>query len=391
MDYSADHKYPRETEERHSSLVESPSFISISDILFILRSNWYWFIITLVISLSIAGVYLLRTPNVYSRRASILIKEKPDATNVLNDLFAGAGMGSVGGVKSAVENELIILKTDFLIEQVIDKLNLEVAYYQKDLFTKKNLNGDCPISVRFLEGLENISCHLEVVSKGGGLLELYCSDASDGALEGFRVEGELGNPIKTPKGAILVTATKSTPLTDGESIEVVKSSREVCIHAYSKAYKVSAASKQSSIIDLEFQHQSPKIAEDFLNGIIEVYNNNSRQEKVKIAEQTERFIDDRLAVIGGELGNVDNEIEQFKQNNRIADISREAQSYITGSAELTRQMTEVNNKLAVANYLKDYLQASKSKSELIPANVGLNDPSAENLIREYNSMLLDAP
>ena len=69
-------------------------------------------------------------------------------------------------------------------------------------------------------------------------------------------------------------------------------------------------------------------------------------EKVRVAQKTEHFIDGRLAIIGGELGSVDTEIEQFKQNNRIADIQQEARSYITGTAEFARQMTEVNNKLA---------------------------------------------
>lgn len=375
-------------EVKRSSLVEAASFITFSDIALILRSNWYWFAITLCLALGGASIYLLRTPNVYKREASILVKDKMDASNVLSELFESSALTSLGG-KSAVENELFILRTDFLVGQVIERLNLDVSYSRRKGIGKRMLYKDAPIQVRFLDNSVDLSCKLEVSSIDANHVSLHCEESSIEAAKGTTTQVQLGVPQNTPMGRVLVTATEHFPsFGHSISLEVDKNTRERSIRLYSHLFNVSAASKQGSIITLTMQHQNPEVAEDFLNTLVQIYNENSRMEKVRIAQKTEQFIDGRLAIIGGELGSVDTEIEQFKQNNRIADIQQEARSYITGTAEIARQMAEVNNKLAVANYLKDYLKSPSSKNELIPANVGLNDVSADNLIREYNSLLL---
>ena len=375
-------------ELKRSSLAEAASFITLSDIGLILRSNWYWFAITLLFAIGGTSIYLLRTPNVYKREASILVKDKMDASNVLSELFESSALTSLGG-KSAVENELFILRTDFLIDQVIERLNLDVSYSRSKGISKQMLYKDAPVEVRFLGNCANLSCKLEVSSVDANHVSFLCEESSIEAAKGTTTQVQIGVPQDTPMGQVLVTATEHFPSSEGSfSLEVEKNTRERSIRSFSHIFNVSAASKQGSIITLTMQHQNPEVAEDFLNTLVQIYNENSRMEKVRIAQKTEQFIDGRLAIIGGELGSVDTEIEQFKQNNRIADIQQEARSYITGTAEIARQMAEVNNKLAVANYLRDYLKSPSSKNELIPANVGLNDISADNLIREYNSLLL---
>ena len=388
MEYRESETKSMDQEVKRSSLVEAASFITFSDIALILRSNWYWFAITLCLALGGASIYLLRTPNVYKREASILVKDKMDASNVLSELFESSALTSLGG-KSAVENELFILRTDFLVGQVIERLNLDVSYSRRKGIGKRMLYKDAPIQVRFLDNSVDLSCKLEVSSIDANHVSLHCEESSIEAAKGTTTQVQLGVPQNTPMGRVLVTATEHFPSSGNSiSLEVDKNTRERSIRSYSHLFNVSAASKQGSIITLTMQHQNPEVAEDFLNTLVQIYNENSRMEKVRIAQKTEQFIDGRLAIIGGELGSVDTEIEQFKQNNRIADIQQEARSYITGTAEIARQMAEVNNKLAVANYLKDYLKSPSSKNELIPANVGLNDVSADNLIREYNSLLL---
>lgn len=388
MEYRESETKSIEQELKRPSLVEAASFITLSDTGLILRSNWYWFAITLCVAIGGASAYLLHTPNVYKREASILVKDKMDASNVLSELFESSALTSLGG-KSAVENELFILKTDFLIDQVIERLNLDVSYSQSRGIRTEMLYKDTPLEVRFVGNSSDVYCKLEVSSVDASHVSLLCEESSIEAARGTTSQVQIGVPQDTPMGRVLVTATEHFPSSEASfSLEVEKNTRERSIRSFSHIFNVSSASKQGSIITLTMQHQNPEVAEDFLNTLVQIYNENSRMEKVRVAQKTEHFIDGRLAIIGGELGSVDTEIEQFKQNNRIADIQQEARSYITGTAEFARQMTEVNNKLAVANYLKDYLKSPSSKDELIPANVGLNEASADNLIREYNSLLL---
>ena len=48
--------------------------LSITDMLMICLRHWPWFILSLIVCMSLATLHLLRTPKTYSRTASILVK-----------------------------------------------------------------------------------------------------------------------------------------------------------------------------------------------------------------------------------------------------------------------------------------------------------------------------
>ena len=50
-------------------------FLHIQDLFILCLAKWYWFVISLAVVLGVAVTYLLMTPPVYTRSASLLIKE----------------------------------------------------------------------------------------------------------------------------------------------------------------------------------------------------------------------------------------------------------------------------------------------------------------------------
>ena len=107
------------------------------------------------------------------------------------------------------------------------------------------------------------------------------------------------------------------------------------VDSYMSSLQVSLQQKDASVIKLTMQSSNPQLAEDFLSTLILVYTELEREDKVKVAESTQRFVDDRLAIISSELGQVDAEIEGFKQSQQIADIQTEAQEYIKGRSAVS--------------------------------------------------------
>ena len=49
--------------------------VNIKDFVLVCLSKWYWFLISIVVCLGIAAFHILRTPKVYTRYATVLIKE----------------------------------------------------------------------------------------------------------------------------------------------------------------------------------------------------------------------------------------------------------------------------------------------------------------------------
>ena len=110
--------------------------------------------------------------------------------------------------------------------------------------------------------------------------------------------------------------------------------------------------------------------------------------KNRSARNTTDFINERLVVIEKELGGIEGELKEYKQENRLTNMSAVAQSYLEESSEYAGKSFEVSNQLAIAKFIRDYLADPANEQALIPANLGLNSMSVESQINEYNDLVL---
>ena len=83
------------------------------------------------------------------------------------------------------------------------------------------------------------------------------------------------------------------------------------------------------MVDLSIKDESPKKAEDILNTLITVYNEQWVQDRNLVAESTSQFISERLAVIEADLGHVDNNISSYKSRNLLPDVQQASNMYMT--------------------------------------------------------------
>ncbi|MFC0181187.1 Wzz/FepE/Etk N-terminal domain-containing protein [Pseudarcicella hirudinis] len=89
--------------------------------------HWYWFVISVVVCLSVAFLYLRYTTPIYNVSSVLLIKDEKKGIGG-NDMLKELEMFSGNKI---VENEMEVLKSRNLIEKVVNDLNLTVAYFQK--------------------------------------------------------------------------------------------------------------------------------------------------------------------------------------------------------------------------------------------------------------------
>ena len=86
-------------------------FMSIRDLVQLCLSKWYWFVISLVVTLSVAVLYIKRTPSVYTRTASILIKDDTSGKSVSSDAASLSEFG-LFHTNTNVNNEIIALQQE---------------------------------------------------------------------------------------------------------------------------------------------------------------------------------------------------------------------------------------------------------------------------------------
>ena len=89
---------------------QQDDFLRIQDLLYLCLARWKWFVLSLVVTVGAATVHLLRTPAVYTRTASVLVKEDSKGKSFSSDLesFSEFGLFQSG---TNVNNELITFQS----------------------------------------------------------------------------------------------------------------------------------------------------------------------------------------------------------------------------------------------------------------------------------------
>lgn len=358
--------------------------VPIMDILFLTLRKWPWILLSLIVCVGAALVYILRTPAVYTRATEIMIKEPSKGKSAGMDEFADLGLLSTN---TSVVNEITNLRSSDLMEEVVRRLDLDVNYFRKGRFHDLVAYGtDLPVKLQFVNFPADASATLELnVSKGS---KVTLDKITQGELtweESFT--GNIGDSIATPIGIIVVNPSPAyTPDSDIE-LKVSKIPVSAAQATYSAHLGVSQNGENSSVIRLTLSNRSIQRADDVLSTLIEVYKDSWIRDRNEIAVSTSQFINERLNVIEGELGNVDNDISSFKSENLIPDIDAASSMYMSQNQQIASEITGINNQIQMARFVRSYLSAEGSRNQLLPANSGLVGDIAKQ-VGEYNEMLL---
>jgi capsular exopolysaccharide synthesis family protein len=358
--------------------------ISLSDILHVARRNWFWFLLSVGVCCVLATLYLLWTPKVYTRTATVLIKDDSKGGGGISESAAFEDLGMFN-VKRNVDNEVLVFQSGQLMRSVAMRLHLDISYTIREGLRTTELYTRSPIIVQFFEVEESQEFSLEVTPLSE--TQVILSDFSENSSEKFTAT--LNDTIVTPMGKAMVTSTLYyTEDCYNVPVTVTKDDLAKVIENYGEELQVSLANKTATLIKLTLRDVSIPRTEDILNTLIAVYNEAAINDKNQIAINTSNFIAERLVIIEHELGNVDADIETFKRENRLTDIQSETGMYLRESSQYSQEELGLENQKALSKYIRDYLTDPSRNAELIPANTGISDVSIEAQIAEYNTTLL---
>ena len=364
-------------------------FMSLQELLRLCLANWKWFALSLAACLCAAAAYLLTTPPVYTRSASILVKADSKGQSV-TDAAGVLGNIDIFQTNTNVNNELISMQSPAVMLDVVKRLDLDVDYATEGNFYRRVLYGrELPVKVAFLDLQDNETASMVMHPEGGGKWRLSGftrNGKEEDAPEGLTATA--GVPVATPAGRVLVEPAGGHRAAPGLPVYVSRSTIPGATASYASRLTAALNSEDATVIDLSFQDVNTQRAEDVLNTVIAVYNENWVKDKNQIAVSTSAFISERLGVIEQELGNVDENISSYKSEHLLPDVQAAANMYMTQSSETNAQILALNTQLSMARYIRNYLTNATSKNQLLPANSGIESPGIEAQIANYNTAQL---
>lgn len=373
-------------EERDDSLLNFQFLIKT----FIL--NWQWFLLSLIITMSAAMIYVRYSLPVYQVSAKVLIKDEDNTSSrgrsnqIMNTNTLGILTSTDG-----FDNELEILKSKSLAEETVLDLKLYVNYYSVGKIIDVPVYDETPVLVDLnKEKLEVLEGPVKLqISKDNNIYNVQGVCVKNGAKQVFKGQGKLPYIIKSPVGTISLVQNPRFVESDVKKkyIANIYNPRDV-INSYVNI-GVEPLSKTTSIAVLTRNDLLPERAKEYLKHLVTVYNRQANEDKNIIAVRTEEFINQRLEKINAELGSTDGAIERYKRNNNIIDAASSAQLSLSQSNEADISLRDINTQIMLMQSLKEYMQTPTNKYQTLPSNVGLKDPSAASLIGQYNQIALE--
>lgn len=375
---------------------ETRSTFSFANIYTAVILNWKWFVLSLIICIGLAAVYLRYTTPIYQASAKLLIKDNNQdgggrSANMLNSATLGMISNSNG-----FDNELEILTSHSLAQQAVRDLKLYVNYYHvgkvKDVLMYKTQPINVDVDPSHLERL-NAPIDLKIERTGnsyhvtGSYFVPVNDDQADGPFSIDKTFSQLPATIGTRAGIISFNANTVVPMKDGDVMKVNIQSPKFAAYKYVGELNVSQTSKTTTIAQLTLSDENPQRAVDYLQQLSICYNRQANEDKNEVAERTEEFINGRLEKINAELGNTEGQLESYKKRNGMIDLKANATSAFSNADQYSQKLSEANTQVALLDEMQNYMDNPNNRFQPLPSNVGLNDDAATSLISNYNQLV----
>jgi tyrosine-protein kinase Etk/Wzc len=369
------------SQKMQGKLSTNGEMLKIKKIFSLIVTNRYYFIVALVVSLTVAYLYNTYTIPVFKVSATVLIEENRETSSSGNDQLL-EGFGLMPGMKN-FDNQLMVLSSRALISKALDELMLDIEFYNKGLLNKKSLYPVQPVTILKDKGsnlpeevvfaikfLDNGTFHIKTESRGAFKIDKVTS---------------FGEQIDYPGCSFRIEMNDSGWLADKnrEKLYFTLHSRRNLVESYVKRLKIDRASKQGSIVKISLDGTNKTEDLAFLNKLSEIFVNISLNRKNNEAVRTIQFIDDQLAGISDSLLITENKLQQFRSRNKVMNLSAQGQVIIDQAMNLENQKARLGIEAGYYDYLKTYLEKdSAGEVPIAPATIGITDPGLTKLVAD---------
>ncbi|MDX1472439.1 MAG: GNVR domain-containing protein, partial [Flavobacteriaceae bacterium] len=312
--------------------------------------------------------------------SSILIKS--DQELGLSESAVISDLGINSGMSSYVTDEIEILKSRTLMRKVVKELGLNVEYISKGYLRTKELYNNAPVRIHVL--------HDSLLNQTSASFVIFIHNKNEFSFvqdeEILKEVHDFGKWIETTKGSVKIQAMPNVQSFVQRNLTINIRSIEPTVSSYQYQVSIFFPSKLSRIIQLNMTSSNREKAKDILNNLIKQYQQDALDDKRQISNNTELFIQERIALLDDELFSKEKEIENYKKNNNLTDIQAESGLYLSNRFGSDSKKIEIETELQLVDYMADYVERDSLK--LIPSKIGITDPVTNELISKYNELSL---
>lgn len=394
----------------HNNMIvweEEESGFNLRELLHFFWTLKYWIAASVVVSVSIVFLFIKISNPSYEKSAIVMmVNDEGNSSNELALLYDLTGKTQT----SKIDNEIFILRSSSLMEDVVRELGLNTRYFEfkVPIFNSQFTMLRPFLNIKKVEFYKNSPFLMEI--KQDSLtplqhiyMEFNVEDGNTYQISDLRINGQVQKLSKREYrfGEQLMMNGQLIHLHITDSARIKRKSEYACswekpyhsalaLSSSLKASVLQEKGKQTDLILLIAENTNPLRAEDIINTLIIKYNQQNRTFKNEARVNTISFIDNRLQVITRELGEVESDMKRYQSSNTVVNLESQSHFTLTSDMQYEMDFNDVQLQLKVLDMINDYIkEIPQLEYKVIPANVGVKDNGLNEIINQYNILVAE--
>ena len=367
-----------------SEHLENQEIKNLKEIIYPYIIHWKFFIISIILCLSIYVIYINYTKKLYKINTTLIINdEKENGLAGQISSFENLGL-DFGGSSSSIDNELNLLSSRNLISKVVKNLNLNITYYNLQSTRKDELYENLPIKINFLDKqctINNKIASITIKKINSSKFELIDEKYDKKGIFFF------GEAINCSFGNIIITPTYFSKIKNYH-IRIKLNKYDKVVTDLINSITIEKMDKESDILSLSTQSNNINKGKAILKELVELHIEETVDDKNQVSKNSLEFINERIEFITNELSDVESNVSSFKSENKIFDLTANASMFFENENENRKNLAENDIQLKLSEFILDHLKNSKN-DDLIPYNIGISNVAIDELVRSVNNIIIE--
>jgi len=361
--------------ENSSDIKQEDSFNLKQEVLKYLP-YWYWFVVGVVLALVTATLYLRYQNNVYESKTIIKLLDDSNSdfkmpTNGVNFFLRN---------KVNIENEKEIIKSNRLLSKVVTELELCNVFTEEGKIKTSEVYGHFVPKIKWIGQEEKIN---NFTGNWSVKLDQY----------GYFWNGENKkreyNKIYDIEG-IAMQLSKPLYIQKSERVFSIRKIRlEDAVASLKSALQVNLLGEESELLELKMTGSIIEKNNAILNKLNEVFDRDGQEDKQRIFRKTIDFVNSRFEYLFKELDTIELNKADYKRNQKLSFIEGDSQMLLTTKTETSSEYEKAKTQSLLSDIIIKALKEVKV-NELLPTNIGLDEMNVNELIKQYNEIVLQS-
>ncbi len=344
---------------------------------FLLKNIKYipWIIICGSIALVLAYLKIRYSTPIYLVQSSMVINNSGGGHDRFDALMMTPGTENLS-------NEIRILSSRPVLQRVVSNIHLKTRYYNIGKVRTSLLYPTSPFTVEIIDpntSEEDFGMQITILNEQQYKIGKEPKDHVFGEI--LNIEGKKFTLVRN-LDVNLKNFSSPVFYFSNQSIASVAND-------YLGSLKIVQTNEQSTILDLTFTTENTELGKNFLTSLMDVYDSMNIENKNRISINSLLFINRNLDTLETQLSNMEGRVKNFRVENEIFDAEDQSKMYLNNAEIGQANIDAIDVQIAVANMLQQYINDPKKTHELVPINMGIEEPALSTRISEYNRMQLE--